>query len=267
MNIKAVFSDVDGTLVDDHHQMLASTKLAIENLQAKGVRFVIVSARSPSGIYPIQRKNSIKCPIISYSGALILDENRQVIYEQGMSKSTTEKIIKYVEKKRFDLTWNLYSFDEWISQNKSDARVINEENAVEAESKEGTINSFSENQVVHKILCMCNPEKIIEIEKCIANEFPDCMVVKSSATLLEIMNNGINKANAVSFLCKMWNINLCDVMAFGDNFNDCEMLDVVGHGILMGNAPIEIKKRFNEITADNNSDGISIALKKYKVID
>lgn len=267
MNIKAVFSDVDGTLLNDEHQMLLSTKGAIQNLQAKNIKFIIVSARSPSGIYPILKKNSFNCPIISYSGALILDENRNIIYEKGMKISTAEKIIEYIKENKFDLTWNIYSFDDWISQRKNDARVQIEEKAVEAESREGNIHTLPENTIVHKILCMCNPDKIIEIESKIAKQFPECMVVKSSSTLLEIMTAGIDKAKAVSFLCKHWNIDLNDVIAFGDNYNDCEMLEIVGHGILMGNAPEAIQKRFSNITSDNNNDGISIALKKIHVID
>lgn len=52
----------------------------------------------------------------------------------------------------------------------------------------------------------------------------------------------INKAESVKYLCDQWNINLKDVIAFRDNYNNCEMLATVGHEIVMGNSPEYIKK-------------------------
>ena len=45
-----VFSDVDGTLLNDHHEITFLTRKAILELESKKIPFVIVSARSPSGI-------------------------------------------------------------------------------------------------------------------------------------------------------------------------------------------------------------------------
>ena len=75
--IRAVFSDVDGTLLNSGHRVTPRTAEWIRKLGERDIPFVIVSARSPSGIYPIQRKNGICCPIIAYSGALIQDEKGQ----------------------------------------------------------------------------------------------------------------------------------------------------------------------------------------------
>ena len=41
------------------------------------------------------------------------------------------------------------------------------------------------------------------------------------------------------------------------------MLEAVGHGIVMGNAPENIKSRIKNVTLDNNHDGLAFALKKY----
>ena len=53
MDLEIVFSDADGTLLNSEHKMLEGTKYAIQKLQEKDIPFVIISARSPSGIYPI----------------------------------------------------------------------------------------------------------------------------------------------------------------------------------------------------------------------
>ena len=51
MDLEIVFSDVDGTLLNSEHKMLDGTKHAIQKLQKNDIPFVIISARSPSGIY------------------------------------------------------------------------------------------------------------------------------------------------------------------------------------------------------------------------
>ena len=52
-----------------------------------------------------------------------------------------------------------------------------------------------------------------------------------------------------------------NVVCFGDDINDLSMIQMAGHGIVMGNANEILKEKADEIIGDNNSDAIS------KVID
>lgn len=52
-----------------------------------------------------------------------------------------------------------------------------------------------------------------------------------------------------------------NVVAFGDQYNDLDMLMEVGYGWAMGNAPVDIQKKVGRVTQDNNHDGIYHALK------
>ena len=67
-----VFSDIDGTLLSSDLTITPQTLRAIRHLQARRIPFVIISARSPSGIYPILTAHGFNCPIVAYSGALAL---------------------------------------------------------------------------------------------------------------------------------------------------------------------------------------------------
>ena len=64
MRYKIVFSDVDGTLLNSNHRMLDSSVEAIKKLKQQGIPFVIVTARGPSGIYPIFRRYNFVSPMI-----------------------------------------------------------------------------------------------------------------------------------------------------------------------------------------------------------
>lgn len=68
-----------------------------------------VSARSPSGMFPILNAAGLRCPLIAYGGALILDERKEILFHRGMEKAIAEAIIGYLEKTGHDLSWCLYS--------------------------------------------------------------------------------------------------------------------------------------------------------------
>lgn len=136
MSYRIVFSDVDGTLLNSNHQLLNNTLHAIRQLQQREISFVIISARSPSSIYPIQETYGFRSPIISYSGTLILDEQRKALYVSGLAKKQAAEVIDFIEEKQFDCSWNIYfwnvedSADTWIVKSKQDPRILREESRV-----------------------------------------------------------------------------------------------------------------------------------------
>jgi hydroxymethylpyrimidine pyrophosphatase-like HAD family hydrolase len=58
-------------------------------------------------------------------------------------------------------------------------------------------------------------------------------------------------------------IDLKDVIAFGDNYNDIDMLQSVGLGVAVNNARPEVKAAAKEITVDSVKDGVAIVIEKY----
>lgn len=57
-----------------------------------------------------------------------------------------------------------------------------------------------------------------------------------------------------------YGVSIADTIAFGDNFNDLDMLEVVGQGYVMANGPEAVREAIGRITADNNSDGIALVV-------
>ena len=133
---------------------------------------------------------------------------------------------------------------------------------MEAQSREGAVKDLAPGRGVNKFLCICAPGTILGVEEEVKNAFPEVAVVKSSDILLEIMAKGISKAEAVKRFCAHLGISPEETIAFGDNFNDVEMLEAVGRSYVMGNAPEEILRRFPYHTADNDHDGIADVLEQ-----
>ena len=74
-----IFSDIDGTLLDSKQHIRPKTKEHILKLSAAGIPFILVSGRMPPSVANIQRKIGLSAPFISYSGALMHDENGRTI--------------------------------------------------------------------------------------------------------------------------------------------------------------------------------------------
>ena len=69
----AVFSDVDGTLLDAGHRVSPRTAAAARALGERGIPLVLVSARMPEALADIRRELGNAGPVVCYSGAYVLD--------------------------------------------------------------------------------------------------------------------------------------------------------------------------------------------------
>lgn len=67
---------------------------------------------------------------------------------------------------------------------------------------------------------------------------------------------GVNKATGLGHLLEQWNIDWADVIAFGDNHNDLEMLQAAGHAVAMGNAREAVLEVADEVAPLNHEDGV-----------
>jgi hydroxymethylpyrimidine pyrophosphatase-like HAD family hydrolase len=74
----------------------------------------------------------------------------------------------------------------------------------------------------------------------------------------------VSKATAIEkLLTEHMGFQMNEAMAFGDNYNDIEMLEAVGLGIAMANGNDALKSIADEITLSNVEDGVAVAIEKW----
>lgn len=257
---KIIFCDIDGTLINDHLIVTNRTKQAIRARIGMGDLFVPVSARMPKAIKPLLKDFLADTPIISYNGAYIQDQNGQELSSSSMVIQIGQDICTYIESEHPSIAWNVYSGEEWLSNDRSNFWVSREEEVVGISSREIKSDDLSKLNSIHKVLLMGDPEEIEIVEKTLKERYSELSIAQSYPYYLEIMSAGIDKGQAVQELAKYFGVEMSHTIAFGDNFNDLDMLQVVGCGYLMGNAPEKLKKIIANHTADNNHDGIASVL-------
>ncbi len=85
-----------------------------------------------------------------------------------------------------------------------------------------------------------------------------------SYDVLELLKKGIHKESALSYLAQYYHIDQKNIIAFGDQNNDQEMLDYAGRGVAMKNALPSLKATADDITElDNDHDGMADYLEHY----
>lgn len=268
MEWKIVFSDIDGTVLNSKHELLASTIDAVQKLALKNIPFVLVSARMPKAMKLILDEMKVKMPMISYGGALVLDEQNQILYDNKINKIDTEAIISEIELLwPDDVVINYYSDDNWFVKDENNKAVKREENITNVKASQADFKNLIANNILpNKILCMTKANISSKIEAVLQEKFPQLNIVRSSDILIEIMNKDVSKANGIEVLLHHLKMTPAQAIAFGDNYNDLTMLNFVGRGVVMQNAPEEIRKEAKYITKSNNEDGIYEYLKQINMI-
>lgn len=265
MSYKIIFSDIDGTLLNKDRELSELTKTVFQELQQK-VPIVLISSRMPQAMRHLQEELHIAHqPLICYNGGLILID--------GKIKGTTEIPFSILEKladfnKQVDCHLSLYNnedwfvpkMDKWAQREESNTKVTPVVRPTRTVLEEWKLQEKG----AHKVMCMGKEEKIDKIVEFLSCSFKDELhLYRSKATYLEIANKKVSKLTAINILLKEhFQLTLEQCIAFGDNFNDYEMLKAAGLGIAVGNAKPEILKIAREITHHGKEDGVAKSLQQ-----
>ncbi len=263
---KAVFIDMDGTLLQKDHTVSNLNKKVIQRLLADGILVVPISARPLHGILPIT-KHVVpdSMPVVSLNGGYIF-HNNEIIYEANIA--LPEVINIQDESKRHDVSVMYYSQMEWYAE--MDSKQIKKEQRItdvkiKIQPFEQTLDDWkTRNTGPNKILIAGDKSLIITIEnKLLELHRGKLNIYKSQPSYLEVMNLKASKARAIGFLLNKYGILQSETIAIGDNYNDKGMIEFAGTGVAMGNAPDEIKMIADYVTDTNNNDGVAKALNHF----
>lgn len=92
--------------------------------------------------------------------------------------------------------------------------------------------------------------------------FPELSGTTSVSNNIEINSAAAGKGKAILALARLLGIPQEGTVAFGDGTNDCEMLEMAGLGVAMGNADPKVKAVADEITDTNNNAGVAQVIRR-----
>lgn len=93
--------------------------------------------------------------------------------------------------------------------------------------------------------------------------FVDIHIVQHNELRLDILPAGVSKLNGLLYLGEILGIRSSEMVAIGDGLDDLEVIEAVGLGVAMGNAPNQLKIAADWVTRSNNQDGVAYMVKEH----
>jgi len=249
---KMIVSDLDGTLLRSDKTVSEHTVRVLKEMEAEGNKVAFATARPPRDAFrliPDELKNDL---VICYNGAIIYSD-KKVVYSQEMPLSTIMEIFEIAGQ---------FGLDQ-ISMEVSD--VLH--STFDVEKVFGPI-PYSPIELgsydfasTHKVMIYAEekiPAEFIE-------SLPDSCtaVVTDSGILCQIVRKGVTKWNSIEHVLETLGLDHSSVIAFGDDYNDMEMIQNSGVGVAMGNAVADLKAVADHVTVSNDEDGVVAFLQAY----
>ncbi|RRD40069.1 HAD family phosphatase [Leptotrichia sp. OH3620_COT-345] len=268
MKYKLIGTDMDGTLLNDNHELTEGNIKAIVDIQKKGVKFVLASGRPSFAMLNYAKQlemDKYNGYIIAFNGGQLIDmSNGKVIFHEGLDKNDIEKIYEVSEETGIPMV--LYAGDTLYS-NKNTELVQFEVSQCGMKFYEfKSIDELFGLGIKETTKCMFIDESqnILKVEEYMKSKYgKDYFIAISAPIFLEIANKNVDKGKTMKKLGEITGISLNEMIAVGDGNNDVPMLAVVEMPVAVSNANSRIKEMSKFESSDNNNDALKIVIEHF----
>lgn len=260
--VTLVITDLDGTLLDSDKNVSEENRKAIEQLKQHGILFGIASGRPvESGIFLSEKwglKDSISF-LVGMNGGAIYDMRRKE--KENFSRMDGEMILDIIHHfddlaEPLNLHYEVMDGNDryvnWSSPETLANAELYGENEIIVD-----LDEFLKGRRVDKLIIRSRPEDQEKIKERAASFTPEHATSYSTSDVLyEYVNPEINKGFGLQKVCDHFGLHLDNVVAFGDEANDVEMLMLAGTGVAMQNGIVPAKmaaKVISDYTNDENA--------------
>lgn len=266
--MKVVFTDLDGTLLDDEKRVSPANARAIRDALAEGHKIVITTGRPLPSAIQLARELDLDregCYLIASNGGLIYDNaRREILFETGLKRAYARYLLD--EAKRAGIHCHTYSKTNVLCEARTKELTYYEQ----AIRVPAVIVPNATEYLTYdpwKVILIDRDDKSRLLAFQAAHEdwaADKCSSIFSCEFMLEYCPFAATKGNGVAFLCRTLGIPKEDAVAIGDAQNDISMILAAGVGAAMANASPPTKEAADYITEkDNNHDGFAEVLDRF----
>ncbi|WHQ37010.1 Cof-type HAD-IIB family hydrolase [Spiroplasma sp. SV19] len=267
MAVKMIVCDIDGTLVTDKEKVIPLVNIeALQKIQAAGILVTIASGRVPSSLYDYAAAlgiiNNCQYVVGSNGGAVLNLKTGEYVYDEVISYKDTLWAMTIV--KEFGYDFYLAPLDEhkaFVSRK----NVIEEDTFLFRNSDiKPEILDWNNIPQMRKVVISCHDETK---QNWLRQQIAVSTTLRTEVTgygFIEIIPKNVNKWQGILRLTAALkdnaniHIDWDEIMCFGDQMNDYEMIKNAKYGIALANATPELKEIATAVTRkDNNAAGIA----------
>ena len=245
--IKALFFDIDGTLVSfNTHEIPSSTLAAIAEAKAKGIKIFIATGRPKAiinNLTALQERELIDGYITMNGGYCFVGD--EVIYKHSIPVQDVKALAALSDERNFPC-------------------IFVAEHTVAVCNTNKLVNEIFHDFLHVDILPIQTTAEATQPE--IFQMTPFITTEEEKTAFTDIVAKGIRKQKGIDEIIRHFGIGQEETMAFGDGGNDISMLRHAAIGVAMGNANDDVKETADYITTSVDEDGIQKALKHFGII-
>lgn len=267
MTKKLIALDLDGTLLRPDGTISEFTKKTIKDVQEKGHQIIIATGRPYRMAIDYYKDLGLETPLITFNGSLTNLPDREWNYEHSvkLDKKYLISLLKRQDELQMDFLASEYRRHFYITM-KYPERIQPELFGVDKIIESMRLEPHKITSNPNALLIQTRHEDKYQLADDIKKDFNREIEVDSwggPLNILEFSPKGINKAYALNYLLKAMRKSTDDLIAFGDEHNDTEMLELAKTGYAMKNASSVLLPHANEqIEWTNEEDGVARKLQE-----
>lgn len=259
-------SDLDGTLLNEKSRISATTANVINQLIDDGMLFTIATARTPATVVELMKEVNISLPVILMTGALLYDiKSNKYLHISSFDTDVSARLIDVIAG--YGISPMVYYVDNSVLCVNYRRPITNRQRYFIAQRNGTPFKKYVEVKehptappTTVLIFFMGNYDKLKVIYDAISDIEGHCSYLYYDNILedqgyLEIYPSGTSKANAIERLAR--EINVDEIVSFGDNLNDIPMFEISHRCYAMDNAVDEVKLYATDIIDSNMDDGVA----------
>lgn len=241
-DISAVIFDLDDTLLRSDKSISNYTLEVLKKCRERGIYIGVATARNEISAGSYIQINDFD--IVISNGGARMTVGGECVYKKMMSASTVRKII--------DIFWGIGGNE--LTVETEEGYFWNYKTKPKGSWAHAIYNDFSDfNSPAYKITALLDTP---ELAQHICNEVDDIETLSfRGEKWRRFASVGADKVSAIRAVTNYLGIGISNIAAFGDDYNDIEMLKTVGIGVAMGNAIEEVKAIAKHIALSNDEDG------------
>ena len=242
--------DLDDTLLRSDGELSPRTLAALQAWLAAGRRVVIATGRPPRTIaekLPALLQNAAW---ICYNGAEVRQQGN-ILYQNYIPSGVLPETIGRVLDQHPDAT---------IGMEIDDLLWLNRERSRPGHYRVADLRTMA-HLSTPKVLFFS--ERLSELMAILEPPPAGTRLMPSGRyQFTQMMSSSADKASALHVLLNRWGLSAENVIAFGDDVNDVELLQAAGIGVAVANALDSVKAAADRITASNDDDGVALVLEE-----
>ena len=268
--IKLIAVDIDGTLLNDQGQILPATIQAVQQAAAAGQKIVLCTGRPLCGVTDYLKQLGLwqhaDQYVISYNGSLIQTTTQTTLMSHQLQFNDYLDLLEFAHQNQAAFSL-LTPACMYVTPGDQNRVILKEAATVKIELQTRTLAEMRAlpNLIPVKGMILDEPAKLDYLQTVMPKAFKQRFtVLRSQKDHLEFTHPLASKESALRQLAGLLKIEPVATMAIGDEQNDLGVIKAAGIGVAMGNAVPQLRAIADQVTADNNHNGVGEAILKWR---